>query len=231
MWGPDAQDQISPFVLSFTRWLRRLSGQPWISDVDRHYPSILKRIFPIDVSGAAIEQVCPFAEMVTAQFRFVTDAMWQQAFELAAAGREVPIHSNLFFDAVNARAVADYARAVMNLAMALEACRNVNFSRLHPAKVVEGRGPRLRKPFNDAYFVRHVSKDAQKIFGRDFSIEKSEHWQPLKDLYGARQHVAHGQGPVFSTQQGLKSVDEHSYDAMQAAADVALNWMETLTRA
>lgn len=57
IWGPDAEEQLSPFVFSFMRWLRFLSRQPWISDVDRHYPSILKRCFEIDEDGAATSEV------------------------------------------------------------------------------------------------------------------------------------------------------------------------------
>jgi hypothetical protein len=86
IWGADAQERILPFVLSFMRRLRHLSGQPWISDVDRHFPSILKRVFPIDNVGAAVGQVSSYTEMVGASFHFVTDAMWQHAFELAASG-------------------------------------------------------------------------------------------------------------------------------------------------
>jgi hypothetical protein len=228
IWGSDAQERISPFALSFMRWLRHLSGQPWISAVDRHSESILKRCFEVDASGAATSEVYPYGQMIGAQFVFVTDVMWQQAFELAASGQEVAIYSDLFFDAANAGATRDYSRAVMNLAMALESCRDQNFSRLHRAKDVEGRGPQLEAPFDHTDLLKHLSKDARFAFDRDFSSEHPEHWPALRNLYVARHHVAHGKGPVFRTDQGLKSVDKESYSGMQSAAGVALNWMETL---
>jgi hypothetical protein len=228
IWGPGAQERISPFVLSFMRWLRHLSGQPWINDVDQHSRSTLKRIFPIDNLGAATDQVSPLSEMVTVQFRFVTDAMWQRASELAASGREVPVYSNLFFDAMNAAATHDHARAVMNLAMALESCRDQNFSRLHPATFVKDRGPQLKAPFDHTDLLKHVSENAQEVFGRDFSREHADHWPHFRNLYVARHHVAHGRGAVFQTDKGLKLVDENSYGAMQSAAAIALRWMEAL---
>jgi hypothetical protein len=127
IWGADAEQQLSPFVLSFIRWLRFLSCQPWIGDIDRHYQSSLKRRFEIDQDGAAMSQLYPVAEMVSAQFVFVTDTMWKQAFEQAVSGQEVPVYVNLHLEAVNAAATQDYSRAVMNLAMALESCRDQNF--------------------------------------------------------------------------------------------------------
>ena len=229
IWGPDTQECLSPFVLSFMRWLRHLSGQPWISDVDWHSRSTLKRTFPIDNLGAATDQVYPLSEMVRTQFRFVTDAIWQQSFELAASGQEVPVHSNLFFDAMNAAATNDYSRAIENFAMSLESCRDLNFSRLHPAKFVQGRGPRLEAPFNDNDLLKHLSRNAQTAFRRDFSTEQPQHWPHLQNLYVARHHVGHGKGPVFRTEAGLKTVNGESYLAMQSAAAAALNWMETLT--
>jgi hypothetical protein len=228
IWGPAAQERISSFVSSFMRWLRHLSGQPWISDVDRHYPSILKRVFPIDDSGAAVGEVSPFAELVGASFKFVTDAMWQKAFEFAATGSEVPTYSNLFFDAINAAATSDYTRAIMNLAMALESCRDMNFARLHPAKDVEGRGPQLEAPSNDTNLLNHLSKDAREAFKRDFSTEYPAHWPHIRNLYIARHHVAHGKKALFPSNTGLKKVDRESFAKMQLAAGQALSWMETL---
>jgi hypothetical protein len=227
IWGPNAQEQLSPFVLSFMRWLRHLSGQPWISDVDRHSLSTLKRFFPIDNLGVAVGEVYPFSEMVTTSFHFVTDEMWKSAFE-HAVWYEVPVHSNLFYDAMNAAASFDYRRAIMNLAMALESCRDVNFSRLHPATYVEGRGPRLRAPFNQNDLLKDLSENASNTFSRDFSTEHPNRWPHLKNLYAARGHVAHGKGPVFPTDSGLKTVDKDSYLVMQSAAAAALKWMEGL---
>jgi hypothetical protein len=118
----------------------------------------------------------------------------------------------------------------MNLAMALESCRDLSFSRLHPARLAPGRGPRLRSPFHDTNLLRHISVDAQKVFGRDFSVEEPSHWPNLKKLYDVRHHVAHGKGAVFSTSDGLKIVDGASYMPMQLAAAEALTWMEALAR-
>ena len=228
VWGADALNRVSPFVLSFVRWLRHMSGQPWISDMDRHYASVKKRSFPIDDTGAALDQAGGFSEMVAiSSFRFVTDEIWKSAFE-HAVWYEVPVHSNLFFDAMNAAATPDFPRAIMNLAMALESCRDVNFSRLHGAKDVEGRGPQLESPFDHTDLLRHLSKDSRQVFNRDFSAEHPEHWPSLRNLYVARHHVAHGKGPVFPTDQGLRRVDIEAYDAMQLAAGAALTWMEKL---
>jgi hypothetical protein len=228
IWGPAAEQRISSFVLSFMRWLRRLSHQPWISGVDRHYPSILKRVFPIDDRGAAVDGVSPFVEMVVASFHSVTDAMWRQAFERAASGSEVPVYWNLYFDGINASATHDYARGVMNLAMALESCRDTNFARLWPAKDVKGRGPQLEPPFDDTNLLNHLSKDARQAFDRDFSTEHPAHWRHLQNLYIARHHVAHGKGAVFPGDRGLKTVDGESYGKMQLATAQALSWMESL---
>jgi hypothetical protein len=229
IWGHEPQERISPFVLSFMRWLRHLSGQPWISDVDRHHSSIKKRSFLIDSTGAAVGQTGGFAEMVViSSLSLVTNAMWKSAFE-HAIWYEVPLHSNLFFDAMNAAATRDYARAIMNLAMSLESCRDVNFARLHPSKSLRGEITRLKAPFNHMDLLRHVSEDAREVFGRDFSAEQPQHWPHLRNLYLARHHVAHGKPPVFPSGSGPKSVDPVSYDAMQFAAGAALIWMETLS--
>jgi hypothetical protein len=227
VWGPNSQEQLSPFVFSFMRWLRSLSRQPWISDVDRHSGSILKRIFEIDQNGAAMSEAFPLTEMTAAdQFHFVTDAMWRQAFELAASGHEVSVYVNFYFEAVNAAATSDYSRGVMDLAMALESCRDYNFSRIHPARDLEGRGPQLETPFDHTDLLRHLSRDAQGAFGHDFSSEVPKHWPALKNLYVARHHVAHGKGPVFPEGQKIKHVDKDSFRQMLLAADAALEWME-----
>lgn len=228
IWGSDARGRIAPFVLSFMRWLRHVSGQPWISAVDRHSESILKRFFEIDAHGAATSEVYPFGQMVGAQFVFVTDAIWYKAFEVAASGQEVPVYSNLFFDAVNAGATRDYSRAIMNLAMALESCRDQNFSKFHQSKDVESRGPQLEAPFDHTNLLKHLSKDARDAFERDFSSEHPEHWPALQNLYVVRHHVAHGKGPVFSTDKGLKRVDTDSFGPMLLASAAALEWMERL---
>jgi hypothetical protein len=228
--GPATEERISPFVLSFMRWLRHLSHQPWIGDVDRHYPSILKRVFPIDDRGAAVNEVSPFAEIVGASFQCVTDAIWHQAFQLAASGREVPVYVNLYFDGINASATHDYARAVMNLAMALESCRDINFARLWPAEDVEGRGPQLEAPFDDNNLLNHISKDAREAFNRDFSTEYPKHWPHIRNLYIARHHVAHGKRAVFPDDGGLKTVDGESFDKMRLATEQAISWMEALQK-
>jgi hypothetical protein len=230
IWGSQAQEQISPFVTSFMRWLRHLSGQPWISDVDRHSPSILKRVFPIDESAAAVGEVHPFGMLVTARFHFVTDSMWQRAFEFAVSGQEVPVYSNLFFDAVNAGATQDYARGAMNLAMALESCRDQNFSQVHPAKFVVDRGPQLEAPFDHTDLLDHLSNNAEKVFHRDFSKEHPEHWEHLRNLYMVRHHVAHGKAPVFQTDRGLQRVERQSFGSMITATGTALTWIESLSR-
>lgn len=227
LWGPNAENRVFPLTVSAMRWLRHLSGQPWIGDVDRHYASIQKRSFPIDDSGAAVQQAGGLSSMTVAQFKFVTDAMWRSAFEHALWYR-VPIHSNLFFDGVNAVVTHDHERAIMNLAMALESCRDISFSKIHPAEFVEGRGPKLKRPFHQTDLLKHLSVHSASIFGRDFSVEQPEHWPHLRNLYLARQHVAHGKGPVFPSDDGLRIVDDESLFAMQMAAGNALTWIEQL---
>jgi hypothetical protein len=93
--APQGQNRLSPFIRLFMRWLQYLSGQPWISDVDRHETSTLKRLFAIDGNGAAIGEPGGFAELRPYHFRAVTPQMWREAFDLAVAGRDVPIHANL----------------------------------------------------------------------------------------------------------------------------------------
>jgi hypothetical protein len=229
IWGPGAQEHLSPFVLSFMRWLRHVSGQPWISDIDVHSQSVLKRFFEIDARGAAMTEAYPFGSLIgSPPFKFVTNALWSQAFLLAASGLEVPVFSNLYFDAVNGGARRDYARAIMNLAMALESCRDHNFARIHPSTTVQGRGPQLDPPFDHTDLLKHLSSDAAKAFGRDFSQEHAAEWQEIRNLYIARHHVAHGKKPVFTTNAGLKTVDKDTFSPMLLAAGLALNWMERL---
>jgi hypothetical protein len=228
IWGSNCQEQLIPFVFSFMRWLRFLSHQPWISDVDRHSPSILKRYFEIDQTGAATSEAYPFIEMVIAEFCFVTDTMWKKAFELAVSGQEVQVYVNFFFEAVNAAATCDYSSAVMDLAMALESCRDYNFSKIHRATDLEGRGPQLDAPFDHTDLLKHLSRDAHAVFSRDFSSEYPAHWPALKNLYVARHHVAHGKGAVFREGREIKRVDRESFGQMLLAAGEALQWMETL---
>lgn len=224
LWGTDALNRLAPFVLSAMRWLRKVSCQPWISDVDRHYGSTMKRSFPIDDSGAAVHEAPGLVRLRPAVCSCVTNTMWQSAFA-GAAQSEVPTFYNLYFDAVNAAAIDDYSRATMNLAMALESCRDYYFSKIYPADFVEGRGPRLKAPFNLTDLLKHVSATAATVFGRDFSVEHSEDWPHLKNLYFARQHVAHGKGPVFPASAGLTLVDIKSFLKMQKAAWMAFTWM------
>lgn len=228
VWAPDARERMSPLVKRFTQWLRHLSAQPWISDVDRHNSATLKRFFPINNQGQAVGEASPFLSFRGASFVFVNDPMWRQALALGSI-REVPVYSNLFFDAVNASAVNDYPRAVMNLSMALESCRDINFSRIHPAKSVPGRGPRLKSPFDHTDLLQHLTRDANEAFGRDFSAEYPQHWLDIEKLYHARHQVAHGKGAVYPSDNGLAVVDIKSFAAMQIAGAAALRWMETLS--
>lgn len=230
VWGPLARDRLLPFAASFMRWLRLLSRQPWISDADHHSQSVLKRFFAIDVNGAAVSEVAPFASMVGAEFEFVTDAMWQQAFVAATSGQEVPVYGELFYDAVNASAIGNYTRGVMNLVMALETCRDQNFSKIHRSTHVEDRGPQLEAPFDHTNLLKHLSTDATKAFNRDFSAEHKDHWPALRNLYKARHHVAHGKGPVFPTAIGLKRVDRESFVEMIRATSAALDWIQEVAK-
>jgi len=192
--GVKGSDALLPFVRSSMRWLRLFSNQPWISDIDHHVEPTRKRIFMIDAAGKTVGEATPVAEMLAiTTVRLVTNQMWRAALEAAASGREVPVYWNLFFDAMNARGAGDFSRAVMNLAMALESCRDQNFSRLHPMR--KGRGPKLRAPFDHSDLLSHLSKDAKVAFNRDFSAEQPRHWPSIKNLYVCRHHVAHGRVP------------------------------------
>jgi hypothetical protein len=207
IWGPDATNRPRPFVQSGMRWLRFLSGQPWISDVDRHYTSTEKRAFPIDDSGAAVHEAIGLTQVRVTRFSMVTDQMWRDCFRHAAT-REVPVYCNLYYDAVNAAAIDDYPRAIMNLAMALESARDINFSKVHPAEFLAGRGYKLKAPFNSADLLKHVTVHAKAVFHRDFSEDHPEHWPHFKSLYVARQHVAHGKGAVVPANSTLHLVDK-----------------------
>lgn len=229
LWATDAANRLSALVLSAMRWLRNFSGQPWISDVDRHNASTMKRSFPIDDSGAAVHEAIGVTRVRLTTFTFVTDAMWKSAFEHAARF-DIPISGSLYFDAINAAAIDDYDRAIMNLAMALESCRDYCFAKIHPSENVEGRGPRLKTPFNSTNLLKHLSVHSETTFGRNFKKEQPSLWPHLKRLYVARHHVAHGKGPVFPTPSGIKTVDKDSFSEMQASALVALRWMADLSR-
>jgi hypothetical protein len=229
VWGNKANERIQPYMQTAMRWLRWDSMQPWIGDVDRHVEHTLKRVFPIAGDGRAVGEVSPVGEMlVIVIWRLVTDKMWRSAFERAAGGSEVPVYWNLFYDSMNARAVADYPRSIMNLAMAIESCRDQNISRVHPAKFAQGRGPKLESPFDHTDLLQHLSKNTQEVFGRDFSREHPEHWPHLCNLYKARHHVAHGSGAVYPTPSGLTPVDSKTHEAWEAAARAALVWLERL---
>lgn len=229
LWGPDVHERLMTCFQSFMRWLRYASGQPWISDVDRHFESTQKRVFPIDIDGAAVDEATPVLQMLAiTTIRLVTADMWRSAFYAAVCQKEVPVYWNLFYDGVNARAVDDYSRAVMTLAMSLEICRDQNVSRIHPAKDVAGRGPKLKAPFNHTNLIDHLSVNLRDVYGRDFSTEEPTHWPHIRDLYKTRHHVAHGSGPVYPTDTDLKLVDSNTFSAWQLAVFAALLWLEKL---
>lgn len=212
------------------RWLRVISGQPWISDVDHHFEHTLKRVFKIDFHGRATDQIHPVAQMrgFTAM-RLVTNEMWKAAFEAAVYKGHVPVYWNLLFDAINAVPADDYARSVMTLAMALESCRDENFAKVHPSKTTPGKGPKLSPPFDHDDLLRHLSDDSSQVFKRSFATEMPQHWTHLKNLYIARHHVAHGKRAVFPEGDRLTVVAQKTYEPLRAAARAAIVWMEQLS--
>jgi hypothetical protein len=228
IWSRDAANRLRNFVLSALRWVRNLSGQPWISDVDRHYASTMKRSFPIDASGAAVHEAIGVTRVKLTIFEFVTNVMWKSSFRYASQ-TDVPVSSNLYFDAINAAAIDDYPRAVMNLSMALEASRDDCFSRVYPCDSVEGRGPRLKPPFDSTDLLKHLSVHAESVFGCNLRKDHPEFWTALRNLYIARHHVAHGKGAVFPIAGRLTVVNKDSFLEMQASAVVALKWMHNLS--
>lgn len=229
IWAPDAGESISPFAASALRWLRLLSLQPWISDVDRFYGSPKKRSFPIDDNGAALHETPGLVRLRPANIFPVTNQEWRHAFEKAAIS-EVPVFYNLYFDAINAAAIDDFARAIMGLTTALEGARDYYFSQIHPAKIVSDRGPRLAAPFNNTKLLRHLSADSKKRFSRDLSLERPNDWPHMVNIYTARGHVAHGKKAVYSSGTRLEAVTWENFLPLQKAAWSALQWMEDVAR-
>jgi hypothetical protein len=231
IWGPNTTERVEPFVSSFMRWLRHVSGQPWIGDVDHHHLSEMQRLFAIDTSGAAKEQAGGHAKaVINPRVSLVRDQMWQSAF-IYASLYEPPIHSSLFFDALNVAATGDYPRAIMNLAMSLEACRDFTFGRLHSTVPSGDEGLRLATPFEGTDFLKHISKNAGEVFGRNFQVDESQHWEGLRTLYVTRHHVAHGRPAMFRESGKWVHVDLKRFEQMELAARAVLRWMGDLIKA
>ncbi len=230
VWGPDAIECVEPFVSSFMGWLQHISGQPWIGSVDQHHRSEMQRLFAIDADGAATEPVGGQAKMVVMpRFKLVTDEMWRTAFAYASL-YEPPVYSSLFFAALNAAAIGDYRRAVMNLAMALETCRDVTFGRLHSRAPANEDEPSLAPPFEGTDLLNHVSKNAYDVFGHNFKTEQPEHWANLRKLYITRHHVAHGRPAMFKESGTWVRVDMKIFESMELAARALLQWMCDLVK-
>ncbi|HST30160.1 MAG TPA: hypothetical protein VLK27_04915 [Chthoniobacterales bacterium] len=230
IYGPNAVERVEPFVSSFMRWLRHVSGQPWIGAVDHHHLSEMQRLFAIDSKGAAVEQAGGCARMVVMpRFKLLTDETWRTAFVYATL-YEPPIHSSLFFDALNAAAINDYSRAVMNLAMSLESCRDETFSRLHPTAVSSDEDQQSAAPFEGTDLLKHLSKNAKQAFGRSFEEEEPEHWVHLRKLYVTRHHVAHGRPAMFRESGKWVRVDMKNFEPMELAARSVLHWIDQLVK-
>jgi len=228
-WGKGAENSLDDFVENFLLWLRRLSGQPWLGDVDRFFERSQKHQFAIDDSGAATDTPYSIAKAhVTGDVRLVTVADWRTAFDRTICQESVPAYWNTYYDGLNATARNDYPGAIMAMAMAIESARDMNLSRFVPHKFIPNVGFRLGPPFTHTNLLDHLSCNLRDHNGRDLSVERPDLWEHLKHLYIARHHVAHGKGAVFNENGQLRKVTEESFRPWPASVRVAIEWLESL---
>jgi hypothetical protein len=213
----------------FLSWLRNLSGQPWIGDVDRFFERSQKHQFAIDDAGSAIDTPYSVARAhAVGGAHLITPQCWQVSFQRAAHDEIVPAYWNTFYEGLNATAWGDYSGAVMALSRSLETARDENLSRFVPHKFIANVGFRLDPPFAHTDLLDHLTNNLRDYLGRDFSIDHGTSWPHVKHLYLARHHVAHGKGAVYPEGGKLHRVTEETFRQWPTAVRTAIRWLESL---
>jgi hypothetical protein len=229
-WGSRAETEVNLLVRRFLFWLRRLSFQPWIGDIDRFFEDVEKHGVHINDGGDAVDS--PYSKVrahIPEGIEAITVHRWSSAFTAALTCETIRPYWNTFFDGINATAREDYASAVLGIVIALEGARDWNLSRLVGHQLLGDTGFRLDPPFDHTDLLKHLSRDTRARLGRDFSTERPQEWGHLRNAYIARHHVAHGKGPLFPTPNGLVKVSEETFRPWPHAVRTAVQWLEALS--
>lgn len=233
VWALDPDKAVQRFSHGLVAWLRHLTMQSWIGDVESQSETSLKFSFSIDATGGALKS--PFTNMgfttPNELSRPASIEILAEACRRAAAGDEVPAHWALWLDAQNYRSRGQVVPGTIAFALSLEVARNTLFPRFAKTESKPGLGAVLRPPFDGTDLLRHLSTALDTAIGRSFQRELPEHWDDVKALYTARHHAAHGRSPLYRRPAGLHRVADEDLHTWTTAVRGTLQWMESLPTA
>lgn len=194
----DFADRLGGRILGLMRWW---TMQWWVGRGRSATTGYLRHSFPINQRGERLDGVHFYAsEYGPLGFeRTLTPELFRGVRANLLWGRSVPLHIDLFCDAVFHHSVGDIARCVIDLARGCEAALDHRLDGdVQAGTMAQTQVDRILQG-ND--FIAHLRR-AGELYGGGFSTAHSAEEELLWRLWIARGHVAHGAEAVAPVARG-----------------------------
>lgn len=206
---------------------RCFTRQWWILRGASESNSPLTLTFKTDSIGQPVERTTT-ASFVVAPWLgsevLLSTELMIQCCKAMSQGRTVPTSISGFLDSMWAVAQGDRPRALLDAAVACEGA----FSEEAYWEASSGRVARgiVRAAIKSSGFIDRVDRDALRIFGRSFKSDHPEAVVGLREMWLARQSIAHGSTAGRARIAALN--DEDAFVAAMEAAITFFEWVNTL---
>lgn len=180
--------------LGLARWW---TFQWWIGKTRRYSDQYLRNWFRINEENERISGIQGFAtaygflgfeqELDVEKFRYIRGNITN--------GREIPLHWDLFNEAIYYHADQDVRKTVIELAIACEAGVASIFEKLGESQ--SDITPSDVESLQDSNFEDRIAGEAEDLVGSSFAQTNPSDYENIYDLWVARGHVAHGKPPII----------------------------------
>jgi hypothetical protein len=231
--GPDdkvTNDQCVKVVRAFMQHLRCFSNQFWIE----HFPAVgdLRAKFSIASDGTPCggrPWSCGRGFTVSGDEVAISKEIWNASLEKIRNREEAMFYRLLILDARYNAVTSDVRRSIIDCASACEQARDFSFDRLSRNRVTGTltRPPRIRRDDN---LPKSIDSDLSRFSnGRlSYAIESPSNYVLIKNLWNARNSVAHGGPAIFRDDSGLNEVDGNLALQFVRAAEDCIKWLERI---
>lgn len=203
----------------FLDWLRYLSGQPWINEIETHHSNPLKHRYFIDKNGNCIEPPRLVTFTTRADIALITNNMWRKAIENTVLGKIVQPYWNVYFDAQIKYSQGDYWQAILLSMLSVDISRNIIFGELFSDKEFA----------NETNLVHLFGKFLEKKINRNLEKEDSQLWLRFIDLFFTRHNLAHGKILAKRRKKDVPITEDIVIESIHTARHV-INWLRSLTK-
>jgi len=215
-------------LLTLIRWHTR---QWWVTHSMDGLLSYKRAKFPISMNGMPVGKPLGLGCMrtVLGNERGLDTALWALAINHLRDGVEPPAYDLLLLDAQYFSSVGNIKRSVLDLSMACEQAIETVVQRIWKLKSLNQKFKRKRVlPGDD--LIENLGRNLKRFTGHSYEEENPKKYSVIKDLWKARNSVAHG-GFAQYVRDGrtVKVVDVKAREFCEAAYH-CVRWIQSLEK-